>query len=347
MSDSDGEYWSQWSKPENEAIRQLFLAFGGNAKTEPLVASFTDISLCSNDEENANPTKGTIYLTTKRMIFLPKIGFPKKGAAHATFDSLYYLSINKSDLIFLISDSNVSTIKIKFNDWNTLLQCFMVFRILAESSIKKSTDVPTILKEVSSIDVSRVSYTSIAIDLPNSTKPKKVIETQPVEQHSEVDESTNPWNHFTHAIDFLNNFHFDIIIKIRILFVLALISSCLKYVDFLTFISILSIGLLAFTAWKLINEETAKNRQTLEETPKAMKGYFKVCQFFQEYIGWRKPRRTFLILHFFIGTVITYFILPPKVYKTMMVALAAGMLIRALFQLSTNEKICSSPLYAT
>lgn len=308
--------WARWSKPENESLKQAVIAFGGSVRTEAEIEVFQDVSLIRDDDVQ-NSTKGVFYLTTKRLVFLPRNTVTHSYLCQAEYDSLRTLSGSRHDLSISLVDTNGSIAKFQFPTAQVLFQCFNLVRKLSESSRKDEAEFKSVMAELCSGKRDETPFTSIEVELQECAQSVEITVTK--EEDANHEEEVDPVMQVIEPVkkfyDIIDKLHFDIHLKLKILFVMSLVSFCLKFIPFLPLCALCLIMWLLFTAWKGINRDLDDEEESSNEVPDEAEGFVKSVKFIREWFFWENPRNGIILIQGASAILIGWIILPSKVYN--------------------------------
>ena len=177
MSAIPNDVWRRWALPEFDPLRQAVLVFDGNLRKEAAMEMFTDVSLLYHEGEGITSVKGVFYITTKRMIFLPKDTVYDPMIVEATFNNLKSLTGVRSDLSISIIDRLNAVANFQFASTRSLYQCFNLLRALCEASRKPMEEFQKeIVKLASQTARDETPFSSIEVELEACTVAPEVME---------------------------------------------------------------------------------------------------------------------------------------------------------------------------
>ena len=308
------DVWARWSRQEYEVARQAVLAFGGSVRTEALIDSFQDVSIVT-DSNSANPVKGVVYLTSKRIMLLPRNNLVHENVCQAEYDSLRTLSGSRSDLSISLIDANGAVATFHFPTQQVLFQCFNLLRKLAEASrLDETMFVEAMSAIVSAKTRDEKAFSSIEVEL-QECKQTVEITAESVVPEATVDPIVEELKPIRDFYDFVNSVHFHIHLKLRILFVLSFVSFALKFMPFLPFCALCTIGFLLFTAWRSINRDLDAEEEDEHEVSPEAEGFVRARKFVQEWFFWEKPRNGMMLIEGAGAVLVAWIILPEKAYR--------------------------------
>lgn len=340
--------WARWSKPENEQLRQAVLAFGGNISTEAEIDMFQDVALVRDDDVQ-NTVKGIFYLTTKRLLFLPRNTATHSSICQAEYDSLRTLSGSRHDFSISLVDTNGAIAKFQFPTAQVLFQCFNLLRKLSETTRKDETEFKTAMAELCSGKRDETPFTSIEVELQERTQSVEITLTKEdkIDTEEEVDpvmQTIEPVKRFYDKID---QIHFDIHLKLKILFVMSLVSFCLKFIPFVPLCALCLIIWLLFTAWKGINRDLDDEEETTNEVPDAAEGFVKSVKFIRDWFFWENPRNGMILIQSASAVFIGWMILPTKIYHLGCIVAFVTVVVIPFFKGDGLRKIVSGNWFCT
>ncbi|OHT07172.1 hypothetical protein TRFO_01303 [Tritrichomonas foetus] len=319
MTDIPEEVWRRWSQNEYDPLRQAVLVFGGNLRKEIALEHFNEVSLLYQEGEGTNTLKGVFYLTTKRMVFLPKNTIPHQSIVEATFDALRGLSGVRSDLTITITDKSGSIANFQFQTTKSLFQCFNLLRSLSEASRKDENKFRKIISSLAKqTERDETPFSSIEVELAECHQSLEFPEASPDDHVAPVIEDTNA-DHMASVLapikfilDYCNHLHFDIHIKLRILFFISLVSFCMKFIPFLPLICLLVSIALMFTGWQNIQNDGKMPESRFVGTDN--QGVLQIQSFFNDWFAWQNPRKSELLLRVCGSIFLGWAVLPKKYF---------------------------------
>lgn len=342
------EVWHRWSTPEYDSLRQAVLVFGGSIRKEAAIELFPEVSLLYQEGEGTNTIKGTFYLTTKRMIFLPKNQIPHPLLVMATFDSLRCLSGVRSDLTITIIDNTSASANFQFQSTKSLFQCFNLLRSLSEASRFDANKFRRVIARVASeSNRDETPFSSIEVELQECHQNLEVPEALPVDPIVAEENSLDPLGSFLAPIkfilDYCNHLHFDIHIKLRTLFFVSLISFFLKFIPFLPLVALCVIIYLLFSAWQKLNLDNNKPQEPRSQS----EGFLQVRQFFTEWFAWENSEKSMLLLKSASAIFLGWIILPPNAYVLACIVSYLYFIVLPIYQSNIFSKIVSGFWFCT
>ena len=312
------EVWQRWQSNEYESLRQAVMVYGGSLRKEIALEHFQDVSLLYQEGEGTNTLKGVFYLTTKRMVFLPKNTIPHPSIVEATFDVLKGLSGVRSDLTITVTDKMGSIANFQFPSTKLLFQCFNLLRALAEASRKDESKFRRIVMNLANqTERDETPFSSIEVELAECHQTLEVPEALPDNHEAQVSEESNAENManmlapLRSLLDYFNHLHFDIHIKLRILFFISLVSFLMKFIPFLPLACLcISIALL-FTGWEYLKSDgnVSDNRISTDNS-----GILHIQSFLNDWFVWQNPKKSELLLKICGFLFIGWIILPTRIY---------------------------------
>ena len=340
------DVWARWSKPENESIRQAVVAFGGNTRTEAVIDSFPEVSILT--DSTSGPTKGVIYLTTKRFVFLPRNSLIHRLVCEAEFDSLRTLSGLRSDLSISLVDANGAVAKFTFVSQQSLFGCFNQLRRLAEASRLDEAKFVEACNAVARANRDDKPFSSIEVELQECTQTVEIV-ADAVEQKEEIppDPLAEELLPVKQLYDRCNSTHLDIHLKLRLLLAMSFVSFCLKFMPFLPFCALSMVGLLLFTAWGSINRDLDDVEEAPYVVPKTVEGFVKTRKFIREWIFWEKPRNGMMVMEAAGAVLLGWIILPSKLYRIACFVAYVIFLVIPIFKEDRFYMICSGPWFSS
>ncbi|MBR6907939.1 hypothetical protein IKN40_05635, partial [bacterium] len=241
MTQNIENFSNYWDKEEYCNLRQAVLVFNGNLKTECPLYSFPEVSLLTQEKKDENiQVKGVFYLTSKRFVFLPNDEFPAQYLVQATFSSIKLLSGVSNDKTMSLISFEKSFVSFQFLKTRPFFLCFEIFRNIAENTRKPQTQFQTYISQFLLNGISKSyqpsKFSSFEVEFQPVTQSVEL--SMPSEEEVSTTESAEEsLAHFLEPIkfflDFCNNLHFDIHIKLRILLLISLLAFALQFFPFL------------------------------------------------------------------------------------------------------------------
>ncbi|OHT00527.1 hypothetical protein TRFO_32763 [Tritrichomonas foetus] len=342
------EIWARWSRPEIEPLRQVVLSFGGSIHKEALIDSFFDVSLLIPDGENTTSLKGIFYLTTRRMVFLPR-NMIHPNMVQASFDALRCITGTRSDLTASVVDINGCTAKFQFVSARALYQCFNLFRQLAEASRFSEEKFRSVVHSLATaVRLNETPFNSIEVELQECTQTNIIPAVSVIEDYDDtVDPVTVVLAPVKEFFDYFNNLHFDMHIKLRILLVMSFVSFCLQYIPFLPFCALLIIIYLLYNGWKSLDRDLEEEESKEPNIPAVAGGFVITEKFLMSYLGWRDPRKSILVLQSCLSIILAWLVIPERIYPYACLIAYIYYVIRPLMSSNIVAKIYSGPWFST
>lgn len=319
----DWELLNRWNDSTYDKLRQVVLVFKGSTEKELPVEKY-DASILKQKGESVSSIRGMLYLTTQRIVFLPENAFPHEDLAMAVYTSLRSLTGVKNDMTIALSDNNGGSAVFKFYNDNNLFVCFNLLRTICLAARQSENVFLGTIKDIlngkkrdstpfSSIDF-ELSETTNKLDI--DTNASKVV-TDVVNEGVDDDilELLSPIKTF---LDYCNNLNFDIHIKLRVLFVVSLISFLLKFIPLLPLLSLVCVAALSYFAFANLKQthtgHDADELKLSDSRGHSVEGYTRTRQFFREWFMWKNPRKSMLLLQCSLAVFILWIILPTWLY---------------------------------
>lgn len=325
------EIWARWTKEEYDQLRQAVLAFGGNIRKEAAINQFNEISLLYQEGETTNIMKGILYLTTKRVIFLPKNTIPHPQLIEAQYNNIRCLSGVRNDMSISISDSAGGTAIFQFPTTRTLYQCFNLLRRIAEATRLDEESFKTAIVEIiKSPKKDETPFAAIEFDLTECVATNEIEQSQseiasPVQDDDDNDDPVMELlNPIKNAMEKVVKTHFDIHSKLRFLCMIAVAATSLQFIPFLPFASLCICIIILFNVWKSLkrqdnDEEDEEDKSVEQWRGHPIQGYVKTRQFIREYFQWYVPRKTMMLLEGSFAIFAGWLLLPAKYYYPLLI----------------------------
>lgn len=313
---------NQWFRSDYEQLRQSILIFNGNIDTEVAIVFFNDVHIFPKNAEA--PLKGVFYLTTKRLVFMPKNMITSPNVVQCPYEDLRGISGVRSTVTISVIDSEGGIMNFLFPGVQGLYQCFNLLRRLAEDTrnkneiemIQEYSNMKTFDETpFSTLDVELSECVRKDVDYNQNNKSlakpgNKDVSKGKKDDDDSVINSLAPMKAF---FDHINQLNFDLRTNLRFLFVTSLISFCLQYIPFIPFLSLCVALYILSNAWRLINKNKIKKQKNIK-IPKATEGFVKTQMFISDWFQWRAPRKTIKFLIISISFFIGWIVLPKKFY---------------------------------
>ena len=324
MSGVPERVWKRWSSDEFDALRQVVVVFGGTTRKEAALELFPDVSLLYQEGEATNSVKGVFYLTSRRIVFLPDNMMPHPRMVHATFNYLKCLTGTRSDLTMSITERQGSIANFQFASEKALFQCFNTLRVLCEASRK---DPATFRRKIVYVATRQqpdeTPFSSIEVELAESDMSLEVLAEVPEavvvpeatgaleKEEKESVASTSSLQYVRFLLDYLNHIHFDMHIKLRILFVISACSFFLKFIPFLPLFCIVTMIFLLYNAWERLDYDNRINPIPVEAGNESL---VRLQTFWNDWFAWGNPKKSRIMLRATSTVAFCWFVLPPRVY---------------------------------
>ena len=356
------EIWAKWEDPSYDHLRQAVLVFGGNTMKEAIVESFADVSLLFQEGEATSLIGGFMYLTTRRIVFLPGNQIPHPHLIQATFESLKTISGIRNDLSVSLTDTNGAIANFKFPSTKTLYQFFNLLRSLAEAMrLSRKAYAKAIYKIVTEPEHDASPFSLIEFDLgevkeknPEIFAPKAVknSEDSPIDAHDPLLNLITP---IKHVIDYCNHLHFDIHIKLRILFFIALVTFILKFIPALPLSALIIICIQLYFAWLKIKNDGKNEAEEVSVSSSwvnkiennQVEGYTESRKFFKNWFMWRDSKKSTKLFSTCLFVFFGWMILPSKIYYSLCILAYGVFLIRPLIRSEVIPQIINGFWFST
>lgn len=346
------EVWNRWLQSDFDPLRQAVLVFGGSLKKEIALEYFNDVSLLYQEGEGTNTLKGVFYLTTKRLVFLPKNQIPHPSMVEATYNVLTGLSGVRSDLTITVTDTTGSVANFQFPTTKSLYQCFNLLRALAEASRKDENKFrKIIINLVKQTERDETPFSSIEVDLPECHQTLEVPEASsfddhatPVPEDTKIDRMTTSLAPLKSFFDYCNHLNFDIHIKLRILFFMSLASFCMKFIPFLPLVCLLIAATITFNGWDyLLNGENNQEQKFASDN----QGVIQIQNFFEDWFGWQNPKKSQRLLYTCVSIFISWVIMPRQLFVILCSVCYAVFIIVPVYNSNVLSKIVTGFWFCT
>lgn len=196
-----------------------------------------------------------------------------------------------------------------------------------------------VARQASSQTFDETPFSSLEVELPECHQTFEVSNAPDTFIDDEMDDPLiNVLAPMKEFFDYCNKTNFDIHMKLRFLFVLALVSFCLKYIPFYPFAMMCIIICVAGTAWKKINQTSIK-REKATEVPEVAKGFINSQRFVSDWLFWRNPRKSWKMLRIAVLAFVGWIIIPGKPYTLSVVAITLFMFWKAAERSGLMEKL--------
>lgn len=351
--------WQKWTGPEYDGLRQAVLVFGGQIRKEAVITSFADVSISFQEGETTNTVKGVLYLTTKRIVFLPKNTIPHPQLIHATFETLRCLSGIRNDLMISISDTSSAAANFKFPTVKALFQCFNSLRKLCEATrADEETYRKTTYQIATAEKLDETPFASIECDLSefDSTTKLDINAPKTITKEEEADDPrAQPVIELLSLVGLLaekiHQTNFDIHIKLRILFIVSLIAFLLKFIPFFPLTALTIIGIQIISAWINLKKDRLDDDDMVDADAQwkghPVEGYYKVMKFFDEWFMWADPRKSASLFQASFIVFVSWTILPTWLYAAVIFCAFSFFLIKPLLHRSVIGHIVTGFWFST
>jgi hypothetical protein len=332
-----------------DSLRQALLMFGGSLRTESHVDWFPDVSLVVSGDPSRPLVKGVFHFTTKRILFLPsRSSF--QSMVQAGYDSLRCLSGTRTDLSISLVDANGATAKFQFTSPPALFRAFNLLRGLAEASRGSEREYSEFLSRLGgSAARDETPFSTIEIELGEGTDRTAAILAPAAAPAAASEEDDG----LAHLLEPLREFyqrcgriHLDIHAKLWAIFVLSLVSSCLRIMPFLPFCAACMFAFLMFTAWRSMNQDLDEVGEGCADVPAVVEGFVKVQAFAGDWLFWGKPRKGMALCQWSLGVLIAWAVLPRRLY-VIAGAVVTGAMALTLLEGDSLSKLYSGPWVCT
>ena len=352
MSAIPSEVWRRWTLPEFDPLRQAVLVFDGNLRKEAAVEMFTDVALLYQEGEGITSVKGVFYITTKRLIFLPKDTVYDPKIVEATFNNLKGLTGVRSDLSISIVDRLNAVANFQFASTRSLYQCFNLLRAMSEASRKPIEEFQReIVKLSSQTTRDETPFSSIEVELEACTHSPEVVEAQNQESEIPVPEGDDETQMAAFVgpvkgfFDYCNHLHFDIHVKLRMLFIISAAAFCMKYIPFVPLVALLVVAYMLRAGWLRIEEDNGVTEPKTES--EANKGFNSVRNFVLDYLAWQNIEKSSLVLKVASAIFFGWIILPGKAYTLVCIIAYIVFVAWPIYQSDLLQKIVAGFWFCT
>ena len=352
MSAIPSEVWRRWTLPEFDPLRQAVLVFDGNLRKEAAVEMFTDVALLYQEGEGITSVKGVFYITTKRLIFLPKDTVYDPKIVEATFNNLKGLTGVRSDLSISIVDRLNAVANFQFASTRSLYQCFNLLRAMSEASRKPIEEFQReIVKLSSQTTRDETPFSSIEVELEACTHSPEVVEAQNQESEIPVPEGDDETQMVAFVgpvkgfFDYCNHLHFDIHVKLRMLFIISAAAFCMKYIPFVPLVALLVVAYMLRAGWLKIEEDSGVTEPKTES--EANKGFNSVRNFVLDYLAWQNIEKSSLVLKVASAIFLGWIILPGKAYTLVCIIAYIVFVAWPIYQSDLLQKIVAGFWFCT
>lgn len=348
------EIWKRWSSPDYDSLRQAVIVFGGNTTKEAAIEAYSNVSLYYQDKEGTSMIKGTFYLTSSRLAFLPNNQIPHPQLVVLRYDLLRSLAGFRNDLSITVKDNSGSVANFKFANAKALYQCFHLLRGLAEAIRMKNPEyIKTVYQLVTTPARDETPFAAIEFDLPECNESKNLEFTAPnaMDPIAEEDDHRNDalvvfLQPIKSMIDYCNHLHFDIHIKLRILFFIGVISFILKFIPLLPLCGAIIAGVQLYHVWAFI-KGNMKDDVSESFSGQHFEGYEHLRQFYQEYFMWKNQSKCLKLFAVSLSVFFGWVIFPPKLYYTVIFGSYAFFLIYPLLKSNIYQEVVNGFWYST
>ena len=341
------EVWARWMKPEFDKLKHAVLVFGGNVRQEAAIALFEDVALDISKGEEAS-LRGVLYLTTRRIVFLPRNMIPHENIVQASYESLRGLSGMRSSISITLVDGDGATANFHFPSSQSLFRCFNLMRLFAEGVRMPEERFRSVaVRQAVTQAFDDTPFSALEIELPEC-RHSAGIGSAPQDVGEDVKEDPlvsvlAPMKDF---FDYCISLNFDIHFKLRFLLVLSLVSFFLKYMPFFPFVQLCVALTLLATAWHGMNQERIR-REKDTEIPEVAVGFVNSQRFVSDWLIWRNPSKSFALLEISVANFIAWLILPTKWYFLVTVISFGVLIFRYMGKSDITRQIIPCFLFST
>lgn len=340
--------WQCWDSVNYSLLREFILCFKGDLRKEIAINSFEDVCLLSQGDEGTVSTKGTFYLTSRRIVFLPHQSFPHEQMVQGFYYRFRSISGSVNGLVITIT-YDLGFVNFRFKDEKSLFQCFNLIRILSEESRQEDNRFARIVANlVTDKKLEETPFTSIEIELNECDKlPEITYEADKEDVNQQDKKENNPTldaisGIIKYLLDYINHSHFDIHVKLRILFFLSLISFCLNFIPLLPLTGLFITLMLFYNGWIIIDKGPMK-KNNLDKN----EGFNKLCLFIEEWFQWRDTHKTYTVLMVSMFLFLFWVVLPLNIYILLCLIMFALFIAKPIAKIKILEKISNGFWYCT
>ena len=287
-------------------------AYGGSVIVDGLDASRTPVSELSRKVGLVFQNPFNQLSGAKDTVYDPKI-------VEATFNNLKGLTGVRSDLSISIVDRLNAVANFQFASTRSLYQCFNLLRAMSEASRKPIEEFQReIVKLSSQTTRDETPFSSIEVELEACTHSPEVVEAQNQESEIPVPEGDDETQMVAFVgpvkgfFDYCNHLHFDIHVKLRMLFIISAAAFCMKYIPFVPLVALLVVAYMLRAGWLKIEEDSGVTEPKTES--EANKGFNSVRNFVLDYLAWQNIEKSSLVLKVASAIFLGWIILPGKAY---------------------------------
>jgi hypothetical protein len=232
----------------------------------------------------------------------------------------------------------------QFSSNKSLFQCFNLLRLISEVSRR---DEIWFRKAVSEICAQKnrdeTPFASIEVELSECLQSLEFPEsrelTTPIKTISEFDSTI--LGPIKYIMEYCNHLHFDIHIKLRLLFFVSFVSFLLKFMSFLPLVALLICVYLLWTAWERLD------RGSLEPEKKGMERFLRVQNFLADWFEWKNPDKSWLLFRVCCGVFLAWAIFPTWIYVILCCLGYFFGILRPLYMSRVFQRIASGFWFCT
>ena len=337
--------WNRWNSPKYSDLRRFVYIFGSNTKKEIPVQMQDNVMYLIQEGEATKLIEGIFYITTKRFVFIPKDSAAINSFVTATYQSIYKLVGTRYDLSMSITNFEMGIANFQFQSQNILFQVFNLLKLLSETvrydKEEFKTEIISILKKE---ELEQNPFSCIECEFEETENEWEIQEDNEHINLSLYKSESEDNFIFSPIKSFINLFvymHFDIHIKLRILFFISLITFCLKFIPFLSMIFLLISCALLFTAWKKLNEnnDNSSKQVKLGENNDLFNddNLFKI--FIKNWFFWQDYQKSSKLLKISLFMFSAWALLDEKLYFVVCILFIIFFILKKIFKSNLRKQI--------
>lgn len=319
--------WQCWDDPALAPLRELVLCFHGDLQRELAIGAFRGAHLLRQGAEGVVSTPGTLYLTSRRVAFLPHDAFPHAQVVQGLYHRFRLISGTAAGPIATIA-SDSGAVSFRFPSARELFRCFGVLRALCESA--RAGDAAfsrTVAQLIGAAERDEAPFTSIEVELSECAAAPELARGSARAALSDgegiADRGSSP--------------RFDIHFKLRALLALALASFCLSFAPLLPLAALAISLIVLYNAWAVIDKGPAR----------AEAGARGLRLFCDEWLRWRDTRKTYALLIASLAVFLGWVVLPARAYAVLCGAALAAFVAGPVARTGALRRVAEGFWYCT
>lgn len=345
--------WERWNSPLYTDLRRFIYIFGSSTSKEVPIRTFENVMFFVQEGEDTKLVEGTFYVTTKRFVFVPKDSAAIANFVTAEFQSISKLCGASYDLSMSVTNFEMGVANFQFGSRVILFVVFGLLKELAETvRLDKNSFVDSIVKILEREELEQKPFSCIDCEF-EEVENDWVLQEENAQKHLIIWESGCDDDLDSHMIKSFGNLfvymHFDIHIKLRILFIISLITFCLKFIPFLPLVFLIMICTLLYNAWKKLNAEGAKNqtKDESEENSSVLNGNDLLRTFVNNWFLWNDFQKSSKLLKISLFMFSVWAVMDKYIYYTVYALFFVFFTLKPIFTSSVFRRIINGFWFCT